>query len=64
MVAWFPEKQTQLAWSLDAAERAAGTATLTIPGENKGAVAETWIGFVSADGQIASNSVYTGRLEV
>ena len=64
LVAWFPEKQIQLAWSLDAAERAAGTATLTIPAENKGAVAETWIGFVSADGQIASNSVYTGRLEV
>jgi hypothetical protein len=37
---------------------------LNIPADNKDPLAETWIGFVSADVQIASNSVYTGQLEV
>ena len=64
LVAYFPESNTQLAYELNAANRSACTATLEIPIDNKGAVAETWIGFVSEDGRIAANSVYTGRLEV
>ena len=64
LVAYFPESKTQLAYALNAANRSACTATLEIPIDNKGAVAETWIGFVSEDGRIAANSVYTGRLEV
>ena len=63
-VAYFPGNQVRLIYSLDAAKREAGFATLVIPDENRGSIAETWIGFVSADGQIASNSVYTGQLEV
>ena len=63
-VAYFPGNQVRLVYSLDAAKREAGFATLVIPDENRGSIAETWIGFVSADGQIASNSVYTGQLEV
>jgi len=53
-----------LVHSLDAAQRETGFATLVVPAGNEGSVAETWIGFVSADGFIASNSVYTGPLEV
>ena len=61
-VAYFPGNKVRLIYSLDAAKREAGFATLVIPDENRGSIAETWIGFVSADGQIASNSVYTGQL--
>ena len=64
LVAYFPGSQRQLAYALNAANRAACTATLEIPIDNKDAVAETWLGFVSNDGYIAANSVYTGRLEV
>jgi len=64
VVAYFADKNVQLAYSLDAGKREAGFAKLVIPEDNRGSVAETWIGFVSADGQIASNSVYTGQLEL
>jgi hypothetical protein len=64
VVAYFASKEVRLIYSLNAAKRASGVVTLAIPADNKGSLAETWIGFVSADGQIASNSVYTGQLEV
>jgi hypothetical protein len=64
LVAWFPERQIKLAYSLSAADRSACTATLAISADNKGAAAETWIGFVSEDGKIAYDSVYTGSLIV
>ena len=63
-VAYFTDRQQRLIYSLDAAKRVAGYARLEIPSENRGSLAQTWIGFVSADGKIASNSVYTGQLEV
>jgi len=63
-VAYFADRQQRLIYSLDAAKRVAGYARLEIPSENRGSLAQTWIGFVSADGKIASNSVYTGQLEV
>jgi hypothetical protein len=63
-VAYFADRQPRLIYSLDAAKRVAGYARLEIPSENRGSLAQTWIGFVSADGKIASNSVYTGPLEV
>ncbi|MEO8862457.1 MAG: hypothetical protein ABI358_13605 [Ginsengibacter sp.] len=44
--------------------RSACTATLAISTDNKGTAAETWIGFVSADGKRASDSVHTGSLIV
>ncbi|MEO8861489.1 MAG: DUF6266 family protein [Ginsengibacter sp.] len=62
MVAWFPEKQIKLAYAVNGADRSACTATLAVSIDNKGATAETWIGFVSADGKIASDSVHTGSL--
>jgi len=64
VVAYFTGKQVRLVYSLDAAKRETGFATLMVPAGNEGSVAETWIGFVSPDGLIASNSVYTGPLEV
>ncbi len=64
LVAWFPERQIKLAYVLEAADRSACTATLAISTDNKGEAAETWIGFVSADGKIASDSVHTGSLVV
>ena len=64
VVAYFANSQVRLIYSLDAGKREAGYARLVIPAENRGSLAETWIGFVSADGKIASNSVYTGQLAV
>jgi hypothetical protein len=64
VVAYFAGKTEMVTFSLDAATRSNCVARLTIPKGHTGLPAETWIGFVSADGQIASNSVYTGRLEV
>ena len=63
VVAYFPGNNVRLIYSLNAAKRKAGSAALAIPGENRGSVCETWIGFVSANGPIASDSVYTGQLE-
>jgi len=63
-VAYFAGSQQRLIYSLDAATRETGFATLVIPDENRNLLAETWIGFVSADGLIASNSVYMGSLEM
>lgn len=64
LVAYFAEKQQKLVYSLDAAERRDKSSTLVINDYYKGSFAETWIGFVSKDGTIASNSVYTGQLVV
>jgi uncharacterized protein DUF6266 len=64
VIAYFPGQSVRLVYSLDAATRETGFAKLIIPAGNEASLAETWIGFVSADGLIASNSVYTGSLEV
>jgi len=64
LVAYFPNKPVRLIYLLDAAKRETGFATLLVPAGNEGSIAETWLGFISADGLIASNSVYTGPLEV
>lgn len=64
VIAYFPGQSVRLVYSLDAAKRETGFAKLIIPAGNEGSVAETWVGFVSADGLIASNSVYMGSLEV
>ena len=64
LVAYFADKLERVTFSLFAAQRNDCVARLTIPKGHAGLPAETWVGFVSADGQIASNSVYTGRLEV
>jgi Family of unknown function (DUF6266) len=64
LVAFFSQKQPKLIYKLDAAARISGSAVLNIPDYYAGAVAETWIGFVSEDGRLASNSVYTGQVNV
>jgi hypothetical protein len=62
LVAYFPV-MNQIIFSLDAAQRSSGTALLTTS-INKGLVAETWMGFLSADEKTAADSVYTGQLVV
>lgn len=60
LVAYFPA-ENQIVFSLDAGNRAGGNAVLSaiMPA---GTIAETWLGFVSEDGKLAANSVYTGQL--
>jgi hypothetical protein len=64
LVAWFRERQIKLTYLLNAADRSACKATLAINTDYKGATAETWIGFVSEEGKIASDSIHTGSLVV
>ncbi|KAA9038412.1 hypothetical protein FW778_12640 [Ginsengibacter hankyongi] len=62
LVAYFPGLQ-QVVFSLDAGTRAAGTAVLQVS-PMRGAVAETWMGFISNDEKDAADSVYTGSVGV
>jgi hypothetical protein len=60
LVAYFQEKNIAM-FSLDAGTREAAKATLQTS-IMKGNVAETWMGFLSADEKDAACSVYTGEL--
>lgn len=60
LVAYIPAKN-EIIFSLDAGQRATGNALLSA-GMPAGTIAETWIGFVSDDGRLAANSVYTGQV--
>ncbi len=53
--------QNQMVFSVNAATRESGAAVLStsLPA---GTTAETWLGFVSEDGKLAANSVYTGQI--
>jgi hypothetical protein len=59
LVAWFAENQ-QAVYSFSEAERKDETAILET-GALQG-VAQTWLGFLSADETNAANSVYTGEI--
>jgi hypothetical protein len=59
LVAYFPE-QKEAVFQFSEAKRIHGYALLEI-GSKKG-VSETWLGFLSADGKNAANSVYTVRV--
>ena len=61
LVAYFPQMR-QVLFTIGAATRADKLATLETK-SMKGAAAETWIGFLSNDEKIASDSVYCGSLE-
>jgi len=50
-------------FTLNGADRSAGTATLNVP-NFKGQVVETWIGFISADGKEIATSLYTGQVTI
>lgn len=60
LVTYIPAKN-EIIFSLDAGQRASGNAVLSTT-MLAGYVAETWIGFVSEDGRLAANSVYTGQV--
>ncbi|HEY5407122.1 MAG TPA: DUF6266 family protein [Ginsengibacter sp.] len=61
MVAYFPEHK-QVVYAFSDATRKTGTAVLTIK-PNQG-VAETWLGFLSADEKNAADSVYAGSISL
>ena len=58
LVAYFPE-QKDAVFQFSEAKRIDAFALLHL--SSKKGVAETWLGFLSADGKNAANSVYTGR---
>jgi hypothetical protein len=63
LVAYFPafeEAYLRAVFQFSEATRNAGNAVLQLNG--KKGVAETWLGFLSADGKNAANSVHTGRV--
>lgn len=62
LVAWFPKLQ-QAIFNMDAARRSGCLATLAAAAF-KGYDAETWIGFINHDGKDASDSVYTGSVQL
>ena len=59
MVAYFPQSKEAI-YKISTATRKDGTAIL--PMNSKKGIAETWIGFVSADETNAADSVYTGSI--
>jgi hypothetical protein len=61
LVAWFPETK-EAVFQFSETTRSDGYATLTL--NSKKGIAETWLGFLSADGKNAANSVYTGKVNV
>lgn len=58
LVAYFPESK-EAVYEISAAIRKDGKAVLKM--DLKKGVAETWMGFISADEMLAADSVYTGR---
>ena len=61
LVAYFPESK-EAVYQFSDATRDDGYALLEM--DSKKGVAETWLGFLSADEKNAANSVYTGQLEL
>lgn len=62
LVAYFPEIK-QVVYNIGTATRGDMNATL-ITSQMRGLIAETWTGFLSDDEKNASNSVYTGTIEM
>lgn len=62
LVAYCPELE-QAVYTLQGAARSAGTDNLNMK-NFAGKVVETWIAFMSANGQEVSSSIYTGQLTV
>jgi len=60
MVAYFPEKKA--VYEISAAIRK--DCKTVLPMASMKGIAETWMGFASADETIASDSVYTGSLNL
>ena len=61
LVAYFPERG-EVVFQFSEAIRSDGYAILEL--NSKKGVAETWLGFLSADEKNAANSVYTGSLQI
>ena len=61
LVAYFPESR-EAVFQFSEAIRSDGYAILEL--NSKKGVAETWLGFLSADEKNAANSIYTGRVNV
>jgi hypothetical protein len=61
LVAYFPGGKDAV-FQFSEATRSAGNAVLAM--NRKKGVAETWLGFLSADEKNAANSVYAGRVEI
>jgi hypothetical protein len=59
LVAWFSERK-EVVFEFSDATRNDGYAILEM--NSQSGIVETWLGFLSADGKNAANSVYTGRL--
>ena len=61
LVAYFPESK-EAVFTFSEVTRSEGYAILET--NSKKGIAETWVGFLSADEKNAANSVYTGRVEL
>ena len=61
MVAWFPERK-EAVYEISTATRKDCNAVLQM--DLKKGIAETWMGFVSADETNAADSVYTGSISL
>ncbi|HEY4149572.1 MAG TPA: DUF6266 family protein [Chitinophagaceae bacterium] len=61
MLVVYCEALNQCIYSVNASYRAAGTGSIQVP-DFTGQTVQTWMAFVSRDGQRVSNSVYTGEL--
>jgi hypothetical protein len=57
------EAKKESVFTLNGADRSAGTATLNVPGY-AGQTVQTWIGFISADGKEIATSRFTGQLTI
>ncbi len=63
VLAMYCPELDETVYTLSGAQRDAGSASLNVM-NYKGKVVETWIAFMSADGQLVSTSRYTGQLTV
>lgn len=61
LLAYFPNTNTSI-YTLYAANRLKGTATLEIPENLRSQYMETYVFFIAANHKQVSNSVYTGSL--
>lgn len=57
------EAQNKSVFTLNGADRKAGTATLNVP-KFKGQTVQVWIGFISANGKEVATSEYLGQLAI
>jgi len=60
----FNASTNESSYDMDAATRADGSGSLTLPPTWDGGVVDTYLLLTSADGKLVSNSVYAGRVEV